>query len=154
MYNHPFLTKQLIAYIGNKRTLLPFLSSVFDGFDIKHKISFLDPFAGSGAVSRLGKFKGYRVSTNDWESYSYVFNSCFIGVNKSNSLFEKSGGIKKIFNDINSLNAPFTPYISKHYAPESTNEADYITERLFYTKENAVFIDRARSYIEDLYPES
>jgi hypothetical protein len=26
---HPFLTEQLIAYIGNKRALLPFLHGVF-----------------------------------------------------------------------------------------------------------------------------
>lgn len=155
MLQNPFLTKQLIAYIGNKRTLLPFLSNVFDSFDLPDKPSFSDPFAGSGAVSRLGKFKGYQVHSNDWEYYSYIVNSCYIGVNKdeTTSMFKSRGGIDKIFNEFQSLNNNFDPYISRHYAPKDTDSADYFTERLFYTRENAIFIDRSRTLIEELYPE-
>lgn len=154
--NNPFLTKQLIAYIGNKRTLLGFLGTVFRDLENKRASTvFSDPFAGSGAVSRLAKSLNYNVRANDWEPYSKIVNSCHIGINQRElkSLFSDKGGVEKVFRDINNLNGSvFNPYISLHYAPENTEQADYMTERLFYTRENALFIDRARSYIEDLYP--
>lgn len=155
MFNHPFLTKQLIAYIGNKRALLPFLSTVFNRLDLGTNVSFSDPFAGSGAVSRLAKLSGFKVHSNDWEYYSYMVNSCYLGVNKdeSKTLFESRGGINKVFSMFSNLNNNFEPYISRYYAPKETSSADYYTERLFYTRENALFIDRARTLIEEMYPE-
>nr|MDA3809021.1 DNA adenine methylase [Spirochaetaceae bacterium] len=154
--NNPFLTKQLIAYIGNKRSLLGFLGTVFSDLEQKKgRTVFSDPFAGSGSVSRLAKSLHYDVHTNDWEPYSKIVNSCYIGINRSElkDFFLPRGGINKVFKEINNLSGSVqNPYISRHYAPENTEEADYRTERLFYTKENALFIDRARNYIEDLYP--
>jgi adenine-specific DNA-methyltransferase len=154
--NNPFLTKQLIAYIGNKRSLLGFLGTVFSDLEEKGgRTVFSDPFAGSGAVARLAKSRNYDVLTNDWEPYSKIVNSCHIGINRSElkDMFLPRGGIQKVFREINNLKGDVeNPYISLHFAPESTEEADYMTERLFYTRENALFIDRARTYIEDLYP--
>lgn len=154
--NNPFLTKQLIAYIGNKRSLLGFLGTVFNSLEEgRERTVFSDPFAGSGAVARLARSLNYDVQTNDWEPYSKIVNSCHIGINRSElkDFFLPLGGIERIFRDINNLNGPVQdPYISLHYAPESTDDADYMTERLFYTRENALFIDRARAYIEELYP--
>ncbi len=154
MLDTPYLTKQLIAYIGNKRSLLPFLSNIFNSLELGENVKFLDPFAGSGAVSRLAKSAGFNVYTNDWEYYSYIVNSCYIGVNKSTSqeLFKDRGGLKKVFKEFESLKNEFLPYVSRYYAPKETDSADYITERLFYTRENAVFIDRARSLIEEFFP--
>ena len=43
-------------------------------------------------------------------------------------------------------------YISRHYAPRSTEKADWRTERLFYTRENALIIDAVRERIEEMYP--
>src|SRR6056297_3116192 len=66
-----YLTHQLIAYIGNKRRILGFLYRIFSRLQEKHPIhSFIDPFAGSGAVSRLARQMGYEVAANDWEDYS------------------------------------------------------------------------------------
>lgn len=153
---NPFLTKQLIAYIGNKRSLLGFLGTVFSDLEDQNgRTVFADPFAGSGAVARLAKSLNYDVLTNDWEPYSKIVNSCHIGINHSElkDMFHLRGGVEKVFREINNLSGTVAdPYISLNYAPESTKEADYMTERLFYTKENALFIDRARTYIEDLYP--
>jgi len=153
---NPYLTKQLIAYIGNKRSLLGFLGTVFRDLENKNGSTvFTDPFAGSGAVARLAKSLNYHVRANDWEPYSKIVNSCHIGINQSElkTLFHNKGGVEKIFREINNLDGAVSdPYISLHYAPEDTDSADYMTERLFYTRENALFIDRARTYIEELYP--
>ena len=75
----PYLSEQLIAYIGNKRALLPFLHGVFSAPPARSaREPFLDPFAGSGAVSRLARVMGFRVAANDWEPYSFVINSCHL----------------------------------------------------------------------------
>jgi adenine-specific DNA-methyltransferase len=44
------------------------------------------------------------------------------------------------------------PYLARHYAPARTEAADWRAERLFYTAENARFLDRARDAVELLYP--
>ena len=153
----PYLTKQLIAYIGNKRALLDFLYGEFSKIqeDTGAEI-FLDPFAGSGAVSRLARHMGFEVHCNDWEPYSQIINSCHITTNNSAvaQLFRSSGGIKTVLSGLNDLWPGSPGYISNYYAPRSTDSADYNTERMFYTQENARFIDTLRERIEDLYPDS
>ena len=56
--SQPFLTEQIITYLGNKRKLLGKIDSVIK--DIKYKldkkyINSFDGFSGSGVVSRLLK---------------------------------------------------------------------------------------------------
>ena len=154
---HPFLTEQLIAYIGNKRALLPFLHEVFSRLMPEASgATFLDPFSGSGAVSRLARLMGFAVAANDLEHYSYVINSCHLGVSESglDALFKQKGGLETVLAELNSLPSlrEERAYIARHYAPRSTEEADWRTERLFYTRENARVIDAVRERIEELYP--
>ncbi len=153
---HPFLTEQLIAYIGNKRALLPFLHGVLSRLiDEPSRSAFLDPFAGSGAVSRLARLMGFEVHANDWEPYSFVINSCHLGVAQGelSRLFGDNGGLPALMHALNSLSVqPREEYISRHYAPRATATADWRTERLFYTRENALAIDLLRERIEALYP--
>ena len=160
---HPYLKRQLIAYLGNKRRLLPFFGRVFaeltESAAQGSRPHFLDPFAGSGAVSRLARLMGLQVAANDWELYSYILNAAFLGIERRDlpTLFRRHGGIAALLSELNALydrdDPPPVPYISSHYAPASTDRADYRWERLFYTRENALFIDRVRQRIEDLYPE-
>jgi adenine-specific DNA-methyltransferase len=178
--DHPYLTRQLIAYIGNKRALQPLLYRVFSGL-VGHRGSggrpgsgglpgggvlagngrarppvFLDPFAGSGSVSRLARYLGYRVLANDWEYYAYVLNFAHLGVSQSEArgLFSVHGGPAGILAELNALGEPAEAerYISRFYAPRCTENADYRRERLFYTRENALIIDAVRGRIEALYP--
>jgi adenine-specific DNA-methyltransferase len=152
-----YLTDQLIAYIGNKRALLPFLRDTFLGLPLDPARSvFLDPFAGSGAVSRLARAMGFRVSANDWEPYSFIINSCHLRLKPADldAFFPSRGGIDAVFEELNAL--PPLPqsraYISRFYAPRDTRKADWKTERLFYTTENALAIDAMRERIEELQP--
>lgn len=150
---HPYLSTQLIAYIGNKRALLPFLHEVFVRLD---GASFLDPFAGSGAVSRLARLMGLAVAANDWEPYARVINTCHLCASPSDlgRLFGGSGGLASVLGELDALPPPAEErrYISRHYAPRSTETADWRTERLFYTTENALRIDALRWRIEEMYP--
>ena len=161
----PYLKEQLIAYIGSKRSLLPFLHGVFAPLVERlqesrptsvRPVSFLDPFAGSGAVARLARVMGLLVHANDWEPYSYIINSCHLGIRASEAkrLFHASGGPAPVLSQLNALAQPGRKdrYISRHYAPRSTRDADWRTERLFYTTENALRIDAMRAEIERRYP--
>jgi adenine-specific DNA-methyltransferase len=154
---HPFLSTQLIAYIGNKRALLPFLAEAFASLaGTRRRVTFLDPFAGSGSVSRLARLMGFAVAANDWEPYAFVINSCHLGISASRlpGLFRDRGGPAAVLAGLNALPAPSPDrrYVSRHYAPRSTREADWRTERLFYTTENALAIDAIRWRIEEMYP--
>jgi adenine-specific DNA-methyltransferase len=150
--DHPYLTSQLIAYIGNKRALLGFLADVLRELEGESRIeTFLDPFAGSGAVSRLAKYLGYRVLCNDWEPYSRVINSAHVGIDRGEANGYFDGGLERALEDINRSRAEVPAYIARYYAPGSTENADYRRERLFYTAENAAFIDRSRHLIEERY---
>jgi len=156
---HPYLTRHLIAYIGNKRALLGFLhdalSRICTDLD-QERVVFLDPFTGSGAVARLARLMGLKVVANDWEFYSYIINRAHLAVNAGEAaeLFADRGGYEGIFSFLNNLSPPPEPerYISRYYAPQNTAAADYRRERLFYTRENGLIIYAVRSAIEELYP--
>lgn len=160
----PYASTRLIAYLGNKRALLPFLLSVFREIDGESRVAaFLDPFAGSGAVSRLARSLGWTVMANDSEEYSRAVNEAWLGVSadEAPSLFAGEGGLASAIEALNGLHpqrgdgeppCPAPPYVAAHYAPADTATADWRRERLFYTRENALFLDRARCAIEYLRP--
>jgi adenine-specific DNA-methyltransferase len=153
----PYLTRQLIAYIGNKRKLLPLLLRIFRRLEERGRIrSFADPFCGSTAVARLGRALGYEVLAGDVEEYARVLGSAYLTVSSGDAeeLFADFGGLRQLLGRLNCLGGePVEPYVSRHYAPDLTGNADYRRERLFYTRENALFIDRVREEIERIFPE-
>ena len=63
-----YLKNSLIAYIGNKRRLLPFIENAFLNIleEDKNIKTALDLFAGSGSVSRLLETLNLKVYSNDW----------------------------------------------------------------------------------------
>jgi adenine-specific DNA-methyltransferase len=155
--DHPYLREQLIAYIGNKRALLPFLHDLFSRLPVEPRgAGFLDPFAGSGAVSRLARLMGFSVQANDWEPYARIINACHLCVSPAEAagMFRGEGGLPAVLRELDSLPPPRAEdrYVSLHYAPRDTAAADWRTERLFYTRENALAIDAMRARIEELRP--
>ena len=161
-YENSFLTEQIIAYIGNKRKLLKLIYKAIEttGIEIKPGIKFLDVFSGSGVVSRFAKMLNFEVFANDWETYSKVINSAYLSINKRDisSLFGSKQKFKKLLEKINNLPEPEEEeqYIAKYYAPKENdiNKVNYKTERLFYTRKNALTIDKIRNFIEKNYPSS
>jgi adenine-specific DNA-methyltransferase len=87
-----YCNKQLIPYLGNKRALLPRLMPVLEGLNPdRHPWRFLDPFSGSGSVSRLARAMGMRVEANDWEPYSEAINKCWLGLSPTDVDFAFGG---------------------------------------------------------------
>lgn len=91
-------------YIGSKKTLLPFLEDSIlkiienDENEFKNK-TFLDLFAGTGAVGEHFKKLGFNIIANDIQYYSYVVNKNIIENSKQLKflkLLEKIPSIKKL----------------------------------------------------------
>ena len=103
-FRTPYLSRGLIAYIGNKRSLLPFISQVLErcaqesleGVSARGPcaLRLLDPFAGSGSVSRLARHLGFAVGTNDREYYAALIGQCRVVLDpvRLETAFEGEGG--------------------------------------------------------------
>ena len=152
-------TAQLIPYLGNKRVLVPRLRGLFHSLtDGLSRPLFLDPFAGAGSVSRMARTLGLRVRANDWEPYAYALNRVWLVLKRSDlgTMFAREGGLPAVLDLLNSFHperedrAPVPDpesYMARWYAPRDTALADWRSERLFYTRENAVFLDRVREQV-------
>lgn len=144
LIDHPYLTDQLIPYIGNKRKLLPLIYKAISRTGVKSG-TFLDVFAGSGVISRLAKTVGLKVIANDWEPYCEILNKVYIGMNKPPE-FNSFGGIENTIAALNELPGS-AGYIANHYCPADDEDYDCETERMFYTQENGRRIDAIREQI-------
>lgn len=146
-----YLTQQLITYIGNKRALLNFIGEGVDAVRArlnKNRISTFDVFSGSGVVSRYLKKYSEKLIVNDLESYSYVINQCYLA-NRSSVDFTLlnhwMGWLQQKLSD-DSLKKGF---ITDLYSPKDINDIQ-LGERCFYTPRNAMYLDTARSLINDV----
>lgn len=168
-----YLTNQLPAYIGNKRRLLPFLEEVFSqllpelhssrprpstpGSGKLPPLRFLDPFAGTGSVARLAKMMGMAVYANDWEPYAQVLCRAYLYYDADHKA-DHEPEFTRIRERINQLYTQESGkqyasqrdqpgYIQRWFAPFDTQNPRIGRERLFYTQENARYLDAARQYI-------
>ena len=157
----PYLSSQIIAYIGNKRGLLPLIHEAILNVlpnGVRPGIRFFDPFAGSGVVSRLAKKLNFEVIANDWEEYSFIINTAYLSINKSDipSIFESERRLKDLLYHFNNLpdSHEEEQYIAKYYAPSTVDidKVDFRKERLFYTRQNALAIDKIRNEIDRIFP--
>ncbi|MCL2480527.1 MAG: DNA adenine methylase [Spirochaetaceae bacterium] len=151
-YENPeYLDKQIITYLGNKRTLLRFIE---EGVEIvkkkvcRKKLDIFDIFSGSGIVSRFFKKHANRLIANDLEKYSEVINRCYL---TNFSQFNKNL-FMEIYNSIifrlenKSLKKGI---IAELYAPKD-DSIIMPGERVFYTKRNALYLDTARQLIDEV----
>lgn len=158
--NTQYLTEQLITYIGNKRSLLPFIKQ---GVEIVQKelnkefLHCFDVFSGSGIVSRFLKSYASSITTNDLETYAKIISSCYLS-NKSSINFDElekihSELVKSTTNEISTceLNNSCPGFVSELYAPKDEDNVQF-GERCFYTPYNAKYIDIMRQKITDEVP--
>jgi adenine-specific DNA-methyltransferase len=173
--NTPYLTEQLITYIGNKRALLDFIgqgvSFVKKRLGVSKLTSF-DVFSGSGIVSRYLKQHSSYLYANDLEQYAHIISSCYlsnehdIDTSRLNQLHRvliqksaeqiddfvletqnKQGVLCSSFKDTIALPG----FISELYAPRTMARVKK-EERCFYTPYNACCIDILRQNIATLIP--
>ena len=149
--NEDYLTRQIITYIGNKRSLLAFITK---GINIvraklhKDKLNLFDVFSGSGIVSRYFKQYAKTLFVNDLERYSKIINECYL-TNVSEIDLEK---IKEIHRRLIAavLKKPLkSGIITELYAPKDDGNIQH-GERVFYTRRNAMYIDTIRKLIDEI----
>jgi adenine-specific DNA-methyltransferase len=149
--NKNFLSEQIITYIGNKRALLSFIE---EGLHVvqkklgKTKLDIFDVFSGSGITARRFKMYADLLIVNDLEKYSKTINECYL----SNVSDIDIQHLTKMYNELKTeLNSK--PHscgiITELYAPKN-DESIEAGDRVFYTRQNAMYIDTARSAIEKI----
>lgn len=145
-----YLADQIITYIGNKRTLLGFISEgvkkVKKRLD-KDQLRSFDVFSGSGVVSRYLKRHSSFLHANDLEKYAEVVSCCYL----SNVDEVNHTALEEAVSYVNeeASRNPSPGFISELYAPDDDNDIKE-GERVFYTTQNARFIDTSRKLIETL----
>jgi len=152
-YDDKYFTEQIITYIGNKRSLLKEIDDcvlqVCSELG-KDKLISADLFSGSGVVARLLKCRSSLVIANDMENYSKIINECFLS-NKSafdSALFNKY--LSEIEEKIKAKKVKGV--VRKLYSPKDDKNIQE-DDRVFYTNENATYIDSFRKYIDEVVPE-
>ena len=149
--NPDYLSKQLITYIGSKRSLLSFIGqgvSIVKRKLDKKKLSIFDIFSGSGVTARYFKQHSKKLFVNDLEDYSRVTNKCYL--TNRYELNEKN--LKEIYKDLFfklSDGYSLKGFISDMYSPVSDTDIEH-GERVFYTTRNALYLDTARQLIDNI----
>jgi adenine-specific DNA-methyltransferase len=149
--NETYLTNQIITYIGNKRSLLPFIAQgmrIVQSRLRKNKLKMFDVFSGSGIAARYFKQYAELLLVNDLENYSKITNECYLS--NKNSLDMRL--LKNIYRDLANgatNEALKAGIITKLYSPENDNNIKP-GERVFYTRRNAMYIDTVRNLIESV----
>ena len=155
--NRKYLTEQLITYLGNKRSLLPFIGEAVSSVQKKlnkPKLRFFDVFSGSGVVSRFFKQYASYLVVNDCELYSRIINTCYLSNSYERDMVELRGYsyiLADRIEDCEFSGEWLHGFISLLYAPKD-DEHIQKDERAFYTSRNAAYLDTARSIIEE-FPE-
>jgi adenine-specific DNA-methyltransferase len=152
--NPDYLSRQLITYIGNKRSLLPFIGQALEQVKQrlgKEKLRLLDVFSGSGAAARFFKGHAELLLVNDLENYSEIINRCYLA-NPSELPLERLRNIHAALESRLRTEPLRRGFIAELYAPAEEGDIQD-GERVFYTPRNARFIDTARQYIEAIEPE-
>lgn len=141
--NPDYLTRQLITYIGNKRSLLPMLGRAFEVVRDElggQPIDFLDLFSGSGVVGRFARQYARHVTSNDLEPYCGVISRCYQMDEGDVDRDKLRTRVEELHHEIE---AELTPgFLTELYAPanESAITSD---DRVFYTRRNAMYLDTA-----------
>ncbi len=146
-----YLARQLITYIGNKRSLLRQITGSVE--DVKRrlgvdKLRCFDVFSGSGVVSRLLKSHSSYLVSNDLEDYAAIIGRCFL----ANRSEVDRRMLQRCVDDLNAR--VLTEKLPRGFIEEmySPRDEQSITEedRVFYTKNNARRIDNYRRLIDTI----
>jgi adenine-specific DNA-methyltransferase len=147
-----------MRYIGNKTRLLSFITSAIDRLGIRSGTAH-DAFAGTSAVGRALKERGWRVASSDLMTYSYVFQRAYVVAQREPSIAELRAADPDL-RDV--LRSPrFRARVKTRDGSRLGLVAEYLEhwleaspgffalhfggERMYFTPENAQRIDAVRT---------
>ena len=151
--NSEYLKTQIITYIGNKRSLIPFIGEALQmvkeelGQD---RLALGDLFSGSGIVARYFKAHASYLAVNDLENYCETLSRCYLSNSdqrEDKRLQDAYAWLKESLRE----DALAPGFITRLYAPKDEQNIQP-DERVFYTPRNAMFLDTARQAIGRLSP--
>ena len=130
-----------MRYIGNKSKILNEIDNLINKKGLNKKgLTFFDAFTGTATVAQHYKNR-YHLLANDNLYFSYVIAEAKL--NSKSNMFEKLGFDPfDYFNKVDTSNT--LGFISKNFAP-------VLSERMYFSDENARFIDFIRQTINDWY---
>ena len=152
-----FLSEQLITYLGNKRKLIPYIEKEIQRickFEEKERLSILEPFCGSGSVSRLLKLYSNHLVVNDLEWYATQLAKCYLSSptqEEYDIICDTIKTLNEYFDSLEFKNSK-NPLFVNYYAPKDDKHIEQ-GERVYYTRENALRLDWYREQIYTQYPE-
>jgi adenine-specific DNA-methyltransferase len=146
-----YLADQLITYLGNKRKLIGNIEICVQNISKqlnKERLNILEPFCGSGSVSRMLKLYSNKLVVNDLEDYCSTLAKCYLAS-------PNTAQYDKIKTNITCMNkhkfSKVAPsFIRKHYSPKDDKDIKE-GERVYYTQYNAHIIDTFSHFIRK-YP--
>jgi adenine-specific DNA-methyltransferase len=146
-----YLADQLITYLGNKRKLIGNIEICVQNISKqlnRERLNILEPFCGSGSVSRMLKLYSNKLVVNDLEDYCSTLAKCYLAS-------PNTAQYDKIKTNITCMNkhkfSKVAPsFIRKHYSPKDDKDIKE-GERVYYTQYNAHIIDTFSHYIRK-YP--
>ena len=144
-----YLCRQLITYIGNKRTLL---RPIGDALAVvkkrlnKTKLRAFDVFSGSGVVSRYLKAHASYLASNDLEDYATAIARCYLRNHSTVDFAALDGLVADLNSRVESEPLP-KGFIEELYSPRDEN-AITSADRVFYTTGNARRLDNYRRMID------
>jgi adenine-specific DNA-methyltransferase len=146
-----YLKKQIITYMGNKRKLLGQIDQIIHmiKLDLGDNIITADAFSGSGIVSRLLKTVSSKLYVNDIAGYSKTLNMCYLdtpSTAKKKKINELIDSVNKVAHNFK-LDIGESRWISRYWAPSGEIVKK---DRVYYTKENGILIDRYRHLINQI----
>ncbi|MDA3043376.1 MULTISPECIES: DNA adenine methylase [unclassified Campylobacter] len=146
-----------MRYIGNKENLTNRIYCEIEKRNIKCK-TFFDVFSGTANVAKYFKRKNYQIYSNDLMYYSFVLQKAYI---ENNQIPNFSKCLNLIQNKVNVLFAeplqiilhylenlpPKQGFFYNNYSPSGSKKLDI--PRMYFTDENAKFIDKTRIKIQE-----
>lgn len=150
-----------MRYIGNKTRLLGFITSAIDRLGIPPGTAH-DAFAGTSAVGRALKERGWRVASSDLMTYSYVFQRAYVVAQRTPPLADLRATDPGLRQALRS--AQFRARAAARGGPHLGAVAEYLerwlepaddfltthfaSERMYFTRDNARRIDAIRGTLD------
>ena len=147
-----------MRYIGNKTRLLGFITSALDRLGVPNGTAH-DAFAGTSAVGRALKARGWRVASSDLMTYSYVFQRAYVVAQREPPIAELRAGDPELRRALRSPRfrdraqdrngsrlGVVAEYLERWLEPTpGFFTAHFAGERMYFTPENAQRIDAVRT---------